>query len=50
MHANLYKSGRGEFILVTDKKAMEWVITFQMEDYTAIETHIVVLDEKIQKE
>ena len=40
MHANLYKSGRGEFISVTDKKAMEWgLLLSQMEGIIpAIET------------
>ena len=50
MHANLYKSGRGEFISVTDKKAMEWgLLLSQMEGIIpAIETAhaFAVLDEK----
>ena len=50
MHANLYKSGRGEFISVTDKKAMEWgLLLSQMEGIIpAIETAhaFAVLDQK----
>ena len=50
MHANLYKSGRGEFISVTDKKAMEWgLLLSQLEGIIpAIETAhaFAVLDEK----
>ena len=42
MHANLYKSGRGEFISVTDKKAMEWgLLLSQMEGIIpAVETAV----------
>ena len=50
MHANLYKSGRGEFISVTDKKAMEWgLLLSQMEGIIpAIETAhaFAILDQK----
>mgnify|MGYP001391241168 CR=1 FL=1 len=50
MHANLYKSGRGEFISVNDKKAMEWgLLLSQMEGIIpAIETAhaFAVLDQK----
>ena len=42
MHANLYKSGRGEFISVTDKKAMEWDCYFHKwkELYQLLKQHM----------